>query len=198
MEVNFHMLWGGDQIKRKYKEKYNDYNITTYDYGICYANGKEILFDLEDYKKIKNYSWQCKCTKKGYCFVMSQVRKTRVVMSRLIMGCDDSSLQVDHINHNTLDNRKRNLRIVTVSQNNMNKDIRSDNTSGHSGVSFNKKSGKYVSYIKINQKRIHLGSFIDINDAIKAREDAEEKYFKEYSYKNSNKLQEGVRGLCTH
>lgn len=129
---------------------------------------------------------------------MSQVRKTRVVMSRLIMGCDDSSLQVDHINHNTLDNRKRNLRIVTVSQNNMNKDIRSDNTSGHSGVSFNKKSGKYVSYIKINQKRIHLGSFIDINDAIKAREDAEEKYFKEYSYKNSNKLQEGVRGLCAH
>ena len=118
---------------------------------------------------------------------MSQVRENRVVMSRLIMDCDDSSLQVDHINHDTLDNRKRNLRVVTVSQNNMNKDVRSDNTSGHTGVSFDKKSGKYVSYIKINQKRIYLGSFIDINDAIKAREDAEEKYFKEYSYKNSNK-----------
>ena len=145
------------------------------------------MFDLEDYEKIKDYSWQCKRNKKDYCFVMSQVRETRVVMSRLIMDCDDSSLQVDHINHDTLDNRKRNLRVVTVSQNNMNKDVRSDNTSGHTGVSFDKKSGKYVSYIKINQKRIYLGSFIDINDAIKAREDAEDKYFKEYSYKNSNK-----------
>ena len=75
---------------------------------------------------------------------MSQVRETRVVMSRLIMDCDDSSLQVDHINHDTLDNRKRNLRVVTVSQNNMNKDVRSDNTSGHTGVTFDKKSGKYV------------------------------------------------------
>ena len=103
------------------------------------------------------------------------------------MNCDDG-LQVDHINHDSFDNRKSNLRIVTVSQNNMNKDIRADNSSGYTGVIPAKTLGKYIASIKVNQKRIYLGTFSCIEDAIAARAKAEEKYFKQYSFKKSKEL----------
>lgn len=172
---------------RKRSRKYNEYDIQNYDYGVIYIGENEVLFDLEDYEKIKNYTWNCRKIKNGYISVNTQNGGQSLVLSRLIMGCDESNLQVDHKNHNTLDNRKSNLRIVTVSQNNMNKNFMSNNTSGHIGVSFNKRNQKYVAYIKKNKKYIHLGSFDNIDNAIIVREKAEEKYFKDYSYKNSNK-----------
>lgn len=101
------------------------------------------------------------------------------------MNCYDKKLQVDHINHNTFDNRKSNLRIVTVSQNNMNKGLRRDNTTGYTGVVWSNVSGKYLANIKINQKRIHLGTFSKIEDAVRARREAEEKYFGEYRFNES-------------
>ena len=67
----------------------------------------------------------------------------------------------------------------------MNAKLRSNNTSGVTGVSFNKKRNKWVSTICINKKRIQLGGFDNFEDAILARKQAEEKYFGEYSYDNS-------------
>ena len=110
-------------------------------------------------------------------------------MHRLIMGkFEDDGLVIDHINHNTLDNRKHNLRICTESDNSKNKSLPSNNTSGVVGVSFNKKYNKYETYITINYKRKSLGLYDSIEDAIKTRKDAEEKYFGEYSYDNSMEL----------
>lgn len=67
---------------------------------------------------------------------------------------------MDHINHNTLDNRKCNLRIVSKSQNQMN--------CNYKGVS-RTKSGKFYAYIKINQKQINLGAYENEPDALFAR-----------------------------
>lgn len=55
--------------------------------------------------------------------------------------------------------------------------IQSNNTSGYKGVCWNKKSNKWYAQIRVNKKRIHLGSFTNIEDAIKARKEAEEKYW---------------------
>ena len=85
-------------------------------------------------------------------------------------------MTVDHINRNTLDNRKCNLRIVTQFQNNQNQ---SHNTSGKVGVSFCKQNRKYKAYIKVNGKQISLGYYKYFNDAVKARIKGERKYFKE-------------------
>ncbi|WP_049207406.1 HNH endonuclease [Serratia marcescens] len=66
---------------------------------------------------------------------------------------------IDHINRDRGDNRIANLRVVNRRQNNINTRIRSDNASGFKGVSFHKKSGKWISYVSVNNKRHHLGYF---------------------------------------
>ena len=85
--------------------------------------------------------------------------------------------QIDHINRNRSDNRISNLREVTNKQNGQNKSKRSDNTSGHPGVHWYKQSSKWVACIMHNYKRIHLGCFSVLEEAIAARKAAEKLYW---------------------
>ena len=88
------------------------------------------------------------------------------------------SEQVDHINRNEDDNRISNLRAVTRSENCRNRKRPSTNTSGVVGVQWNKAKKRWYADAYNDGKRIHLGSFISKEDAIKARKYAE----KEFSY----------------
>ena len=65
----------------------------------------------------------------------------------------------------------------------MNKDVQRNSTSGYKGISL--QNGRWTARIYYNKKQIFLGYFDNINDAINARKEAEEKYFGEYSYDNS-------------
>ena len=85
-------------------------------------------------------------------------------------------LQLDHINHDRLDNRISNLREVTNKENQRNVSMRKDNTSGYSGVWFNKVRKKYQAGIRVNYRRIHLGCFEKIEDAAKAAKEGREHY----------------------
>lgn len=93
-----------------------------------------------------------------------------------------SKKHVDHINGNKLDNRRKNLRICTPSQNMMNTKKRKDNCSGTTGVSFIKDSKKWRAYINKNKKQIGLGCFKRKSDAVRARKLGELKYFGQFSY----------------
>lgn len=75
---------------------------------------------------------------------------------------------IDHINRIRNDNRIENLRPATISQNNHNANLRKDNGSGIKGVSFYKKLNKWIAYINVNKKRVHLGYFDFIDDAFNA------------------------------
>jgi hypothetical protein len=75
-----------------------------------------------------------------------------------------------------LDNSISNLRHVTHAENGRNAKKPSNNTSGTAGVSFHFKSQKWRSYIKSNQKVVHLGLFENKDDAIAARKLAEKNY----------------------
>lgn len=86
------------------------------------------------------------------------------------------------------DNRKENLRKVTRSRNNQNIHRRKDNTSGVTGVTWHKGQNAWYASISINKKRISLGYFSDFEEAVKARKAAEEEYFGEYSFENSQKI----------
>lgn len=83
------------------------------------------------------------------------------------------SLFVDHINGIRSDDRWSNLRLVSRAENGQNMARPSDNTSGHTGVSFDRSRGRWRSYIGHNGKRLDLGRFTTIDEAIAARAAAE-------------------------
>jgi hypothetical protein len=133
--------------------------------------------------EVKDYKWRV--NRAGYVISNESHRKEGpryIYLSRVIMNAP-SDLEVDHIWHNKLDNRKSVLRLATPSQNNMNMILRKDNTTGFKGVGFLKKKNKYRARIMINRKEIGLGWFDKIEDAIEARKRAELIYHKEYRYK---------------
>lgn len=92
---------------------------------------------------------------------------------------------LDHKNRVKTDNRICNLRPATDAENQQNLSMRSDNTSGHVGVSWNNPRQKWLAQIRINCKKIHLGRFTNIEDAIAARKAAELKY---HTFQNEENL----------
>lgn len=160
---------------------YNTYDLSG-DYGIGYTTkGEEFWFDLEDYNKIQDYTWYIDSD--GYVKACEQKQHKNILLHRLIFSYPNCL--IDHINHKKFDNRKSNLREATNSQNCMNHAIWSNNTSGVSGVNWDKNIQKWRARITVDYKRIDLGAYVNFEDAKMARLKAEEKYYGEFSYNNS-------------
>lgn len=169
------------ELTRQRNKKYNKYDLSG-EYGIGYTSkGEPFYFDLEDYDKIKNYCWYINESN----YVRTRINKyQQIYMHQLVLS---DSTEVDHI-HGELsrnNNRKENLRPCTHQENMMNIGLRSNNTSGATGVFWVANRNKWKSEIIYNNKIIRLGYFNDFEEAVKARKDAEEKYFGEFSYDNS-------------
>lgn len=136
-------------------KKYNTYNLSG-EYGIGYTlKGEEFYFDLEDYDKIKDYCWYLDKAK----YILSSKKKKQIKFHRLILNINDKKIQVDHLNHNTNDNRKINLRTATNQQNSFNKKAK--------GYVFDKKYKKWKARLHIDDKNINLGSYDTEEEAIK-------------------------------
>lgn len=134
---------------------YNTYDVTG-EYGIGYtSDGRKFIFDIEDYEKIKKYNWSI--TGSGY--LINTIEEHTISMHRYIMNAPNN-LQVDHINHNTLDNRKSNLRLCNASQNNINKK--------NNGYTI-RNGNKYEVSIRINGKYTYLGRFNSEEEALSIR-----------------------------
>jgi hypothetical protein len=100
-----------------------------------------------------------------------------LILHRILTNAPKGKI-VDHINHDTLDNRSSNLRLVSKSQNNQNKSgLHSTNTSGIRGVSWNKDSNTWRVQTSYLGKKIYLGSFKELEEAKKCFEDFAEKFF---------------------
>src|SRR5258708_31028872 len=110
------------------------------------------IIDDEDFEKINQFNWYY--GKNSYATRDIKINKKRksILLHREIINCLDNQM-VDHINGNTLDNRKENLRICTKSQNGMNRGKQKNNTSGYKGVHFYKANKKWQAYISYNSKR---------------------------------------------
>lgn len=142
-----------------------------------------ILYDDEDYELISSKSWYLGThhTKKFYCKSVPVPRKAEksILMHRFIMNAPPDKL-IDHINGNTLDNRKVNLRLATASQNLFNSKIPKNNTTGFKGVVFNKRANKFMA----SARGEHLGYFKDKIDAAIAYNNYAEKNFGEFARLN--------------
>ena len=92
----------------------------------------------------------------------------------MVTGCWPD--QIDHQDHDPLNNEWKNLRDVTSQQNNQNRSIGINNTSGFMGVFWEKNRSKWRAQIDVDGKKIHLGLFVEKSDAIIARQAANERY----------------------
>lgn len=99
-----------------------------------------------------------------------------------------NSTQVDHINHNGLDNRMTNLRPCNNAENNRNKPSYKRPKSGYTGIRYNSKVGSYYVRIMVNKKEISLGAYKTVEEALKARKEGEEKYFGDFRFKENNEV----------
>ena len=143
------------------------------------SDNMEILIDADDYDKVKDYCW---CISKGrkWEYAMTRIKNETVLLHRFIMNLQ-SDMVVDHINGNTLDNRKSNLRICTNQQNCFNHAVSCNNSSGYTGVTWHRLANKWQVHIRFNKKTLYLGLFENIDDAVAVRKQAEKQYFGEYA-----------------
>jgi hypothetical protein len=183
-----------DKHYRQYK-KYGETQRTRFDSNeiIEYEDYAEIvlynkqceevaraLIDLDDIERVSKHKWYL-ISSTGYIHCKS----ANILLHRFIMNPQDDMV-VDHINHNKFDNRKSNLRACTQQQNSMNKNMRSNNTSGTVGVSWDKTNRKWIAYIGLNSKIFNLGYYNTLEEATEARKQAEIDYFGEYRNDNED------------
>lgn len=142
------------------------------------SKGQPFYFDIEDYDKIKEYKWCISLD--GYVVSPATKDHKEIRMHRLIMDCPKGKV-VDHINHCKSNNCKNNLRICTHSENMKNKKKSKNNTSGVTGVSWDKEKNRWRVQIVVNGKKIECGRYKTIEEAAKARKEAEIKYFGEFA-----------------
>lgn len=164
----------------KSKHKENKYDLSG-EYGVGWTSNtnNEFYFDLEDYDKIKNYCWRECVDQTDYHYLVARKcgeKNKMIKITDIVVG-----KHYDHKNHNTLDNRKENLRPATPSENAQNKSIQKNNTSGVIGVSYDKSCNKWRAYIRDNKKAKYVGYCDNKNDAIIARLEAEAKYYGEFA-----------------
>lgn len=161
---------------QEFKIKFNKIKNDDGNY-IYIIKNNTIIIDKETYKLMYKHTWGV---------YQNYVKTGNKLLSRMIMNCNenDNDLVVDHINSNTLDNRKCNLRLITQSQNTLNQSSSKNSTSKYIGVNWDKKSKKWAARIGINGESIYLGVFDREQDAALARDYSTKKYYKGFGRLN--------------
>lgn len=140
------------------------------------TQGKKALIDDDDFKIVSEYQWQY-----DHGYARGWVNRKRVYMHRMLLKAS----RIDHINGNTIDNRKSNLRPATQKENTFNHSRNKNNTSGFKGVSWHKSTNKWRAYISPNNKMKSLGLYSNKEDAARAYNEAAKEYFGEFAKLNN-------------
>jgi hypothetical protein len=135
-----------------------------------------IRMDKADIVKLQGYAVAVNCI--GYAVVRREGRTLQ--LHRLLLDAPPN-VWVDHVNGDKLDNRRLNIRFCSPGQNAMNKGMNTNNTSGHKGIDW--RNGKWRASIRLNTRRIHLGYFIKLADAIAVRTKVEVELFGTFARK---------------
>lgn len=150
---------------------------------IALSKGFSTIVDDEDFDFLNQFKWSYHHS--GYAVRMEVVKgfKRKTLLMHRVINKTPEGLFTDHVNGNGLDNRKCNLRNATPTQNQRNKSICKNNTSGFKGVSWHKNRNKWSCTIRIGVKKIYLGYFNTKEDAAEAYNLAAEKYHGEFRRK---------------
>jgi len=147
-------------------ETYNRWRFI--DYGMLYqkntitlTSGVVAKISPEDHEYISRFSWHGTEMRAG-TYAHRKIQKRQGGVTPMAMHVEIAARaglklkkgqQIDHWNRDTLDNRRENLRIGTPTQQSCNQGLRTNNTSGVKGVSFDKHKSKWHAYVAINGKR---------------------------------------------
>lgn len=159
-------------------KKYNKYDLSG-EYGVGWTSNtnEEFYFDLEDYDKIKNIYWCKHKSNKDNYFRLEGYDGEKVVIFTSVIGCKN----YDHIDRNTFNNCKSNLRPATKANNAQNRSISSINTSGVTGVTYKESEEIWIARIGFQGKRLFLACSKNKTIAIKARLKAEKELYGEFA-----------------
>ncbi|MCP4257565.1 MAG: endonuclease [Planctomycetes bacterium] len=152
------------------------------------TQGKYAIVDPEDYERLNKHKWHTN-SGRNTCYAVRTAfkdgKRIHTKMHRVITNAP-RHLVVDHINHSGLDNRKTNLRAVTIAQNNVNRASykRKNSPSQYKGVYWSKRDKKWQVQICHNYKCRTIGQFTDEIQAAKAYDEAAKKYHKEFAVLN--------------
>lgn len=150
------------------------------------TQGTRCIVDTDEWKNLKDFSWYAGGHKhRRYVTSQKTVAGKRTVyyMHRMITGCPDG-LMVDHINHDTLDNRKQNLRVCTNQENQFNKKAKVTAKTNYKGVYFFRRTSRWYAQICLNGKNKHLGYYKTELEAAVAYNNAANRHYGAFSYLN--------------
>ena len=153
-----------------------------------------VTIDLEVLERVLRfpYTWYAKYSStvgKYYAATSEyrpEIQKARtILLHQFIMGVEGTTreVNVDHRNHDTLDDRKENLRVTNVTENCMNRKLSKANKSGYRNVSWSKNENAWIVQLQVNGKNTVLGTFPkdQLEEAGKFAKKMREKYYGEFA-----------------
>lgn len=152
---------------------------------------KTVLIDDEDFDLVSQYSWHILLSHGNYyasTHTRNEKGRTCTLMHRMLFAIKNGQ-HIDHINNNGLDNRRSNIRLCSISENNRNRAVRKDSTLGIKGVYLSKSRSdnskkKFTAEIRHNKKKYSLGYFETKEQAALAYNEAAIKYHGEFARLN--------------
>jgi hypothetical protein len=150
------------------------------------TRGMTAIVDKEDFERVNTIKWYA--SENGGKFYAANRNAnypesaTTIYMHRFIMGIEDSFVRVDHKDGNGLNNRRYNLRVLSHSDNLMNRGRTKANKSGFKGVS--PRRGKWFACIWVNGKTVGLGVYSTPEEAARIYDNAARKYRKDKAVLN--------------
>lgn len=146
------------------------------------TQNKIAIIDDDDYNRIIKYKWYAINGRNDVFYAVTNINGLQIEMHKFIL---ESESLIDHINYNGLDNRKSNLRIATQSQNSIHRrKINSKTSSRYKGVSWHSSKNKWRVQIMKEGNQLHVGYFLNEEDAARAYDKSAYKLFGEFAELN--------------
>lgn len=134
------------------------------DHLIVLIAGRQVLIDTADIAYLSARRWHIMTGKYPYVVSRNNTAGRTLLLHRLIMNAPEQ-LQVDHLNHNVLDNRRQNLRLVTLQQNGQNLLLQRSSTTGYRGVCYATGIQRYIVSVGCSGRSAAFGSYASAEEA---------------------------------